>query len=72
MTYSCAIFDADHTTLEAAQVNKIRTILQKAKIKKGMHILEIGSGWGALAIEVIILLLNNRCSHCYHHHHHRR
>ncbi|KAI0299755.1 Mycolic acid cyclopropane synthetase-domain-containing protein [Multifurca ochricompacta] len=37
--------------LEKAQLRKIHHILRKARVKPGQRILEIGSGWGALAIE---------------------
>jgi len=51
MTYSCAIFDESTHSLEAAQKKKIHAILQKARLQKHHHLLEIGSGWGALSIE---------------------
>lgn len=38
--------------LEAAQLRKIRHVLTKAKVRPGHRILEFGSGWGGLAIEV--------------------
>lgn len=38
--------------LEAAQLRKIRHVLTAAKVKPGDRILEFGSGWGGLAIEV--------------------
>lgn len=39
--------------LEAAQLRKIRHVLRAARVKPGHRILEFGSGWGGLAIEVI-------------------
>lgn len=39
--------------LYEAQMRKIRHIIRKANIKKGHRVLEIGSGWGALAIEAV-------------------
>ena len=51
MTYSCAIFESEEESLETAQLRKIRRVLDKARIKPGAHLLEIGSGWGALSIE---------------------
>jgi cyclopropane-fatty-acyl-phospholipid synthase len=38
--------------LEAAQLRKIRYVLTAAKVKPGDRILEFGSGWGGMAIEV--------------------
>ena len=39
--------------LEAAQLRKIRHVLDAARVKPGNRILEFGSGWGGLAIEVL-------------------
>lgn len=38
--------------LEAAQLRKIRHVLTATKVKPGDRILEFGSGWGGMAIEV--------------------
>ncbi|PFH49416.1 hypothetical protein AMATHDRAFT_4932 [Amanita thiersii Skay4041] len=38
-------------SLERAQIYKIQYILRKARIKPGARLLELGSGWGGLAIE---------------------
>ena len=38
--------------LEAAQKRKLHHVLRKARVKPGHRILEVGSGWGGLAIEV--------------------
>ena len=48
--YSCAYFREDGETLEAAQRNKCRLIAAKLGLKPGMKVLDIGSGWGGLAI----------------------
>jgi len=50
MTYSCAYYTAPDNSLNQAQVDKHRHIAAKLKLKPGMHVAEIGSGWGALAI----------------------
>ncbi|KAG7439658.1 CFS1-like protein [Guyanagaster necrorhizus] len=58
MTYSSAIFskiDADLTgvpedTLADGQMQKMKMILKKADIRPGDRVLEIGTGWGSLAI----------------------
>lgn len=49
MTYSSARFLNKEDTLEQAQWNKIDRILDLAGVKAGDSVLEIGSGWGALA-----------------------
>ena len=51
MTYSSAIFKDCQEDLEAAQYRKIHRMLEIARVQPGDHILEIGSGWGALAME---------------------
>ena len=48
--YSCAYFEADSDTLEAAQRAKCRLIAAKLGLKPGQKVLDIGSGWGGLAI----------------------
>ena len=50
MTYSCGLFEHDDEPLEAAQRRKIRQILDKARLAPGMHLLEIGCGWGSTAL----------------------
>jgi cyclopropane-fatty-acyl-phospholipid synthase len=51
MTYSCARFTAPKDGLEVAQLNKIHTLLDRLELKVGQRLLEIGCGWGSLAIE---------------------
>jgi len=53
MTYSSALFKNESDSLEQAQSNKIRTIIEKAEINSDDHVLEIGCGWGNLAIEMV-------------------
>lgn len=48
--YSSAIFPTESASLEVAQDNKVQTLINKADIKSNHHILEIGTGWGGLAI----------------------
>ncbi|KAJ3058521.1 hypothetical protein HDU98_005389 [Podochytrium sp. JEL0797] len=57
MTYSCPIWELgnEEDTLEDAQMRKIRRMLELAKIRKGDHVLEVGTGWGALSIEAVRL-----------------
>ncbi len=50
MTYSCAIFENGATTLEQAQLEKIDRACRKLELKPVHHLLEIGTGWGALAV----------------------
>ncbi len=50
MQYSCAYFLSDDDTLEQAQQNKLRLIASKLDLKPGQKILDIGSGWGDMAL----------------------
>ncbi len=52
MLYSSAIFDDTTPTLEAAQLKKLDRIADKLQLNGGESILEIGCGWGALAIHL--------------------
>jgi cyclopropane-fatty-acyl-phospholipid synthase len=50
MMYSAAVFDPQHQSLHQAQLNKLRTICDKLELQPSDHLVEIGSGWGGLAI----------------------
>jgi cyclopropane-fatty-acyl-phospholipid synthase len=50
MTYSSAIF-GEGDDLEVAQHRKVAVLLDRLDLKPGMRLLEIGCGWGTLAIE---------------------
>jgi cyclopropane-fatty-acyl-phospholipid synthase len=50
MVYSCAYFREASMSLEAAQTAKIDHILTKIMLRPGERLLDIGCGWGALAI----------------------
>ena len=65
MMYSCPIWEDGENgihgdlkygstpgDLEAAQQRKIQSIIRKARLRPGDRLLEIGSGWGAMAIAV--------------------
>ncbi|CAK8572014.1 unnamed protein product [Lathyrus sativus] len=53
MTYSSAVFKNEDEDLKDAQMRKISLLIEKARIEKKHEILEIGCGWGSLAIEVV-------------------
>ena len=50
MQYSCAFFENPDDTLEEAQRNKQRLIASKMNLKPGDKVLDIGSGWGGMAL----------------------
>ena len=50
MTYSCALFESPDVTLEHAQLAKLERICHLLRLGPDDHLLEIGSGWGAMAV----------------------
>jgi cyclopropane-fatty-acyl-phospholipid synthase len=50
--YSCAYFKDENDSLETAQNNKIKHIIKKLNIKSNQKVLDIGCGWGSLAIDI--------------------
>lgn len=50
MMYSSAIYPDENSTLEQAQLHKLDTICQRLSLTENDHLLEIGTGWGGLAI----------------------
>ena len=50
--YSCAYWKKDTKTLEDAQQNKIDHIIKKLDIKNGNKVLDVGCGWGGMALEI--------------------
>jgi cyclopropane-fatty-acyl-phospholipid synthase len=48
MVYSCAYFESDDSSLEAAQRSKLDHICRKLRLTPGERLLDIGCGWGAL------------------------
>jgi cyclopropane-fatty-acyl-phospholipid synthase len=50
MAYSCAIYPSDAAGLHEAQLAKFDAVCRKLALRSGEHLLEIGTGWGGLAI----------------------
>ncbi|KAF2753047.1 cyclopropane-fatty-acyl-phospholipid synthase [Pseudovirgaria hyperparasitica] len=59
MTYSCPIWLPKSSplsateSLEEAQMRKLHHFIESAHLKESDHVLEIGTGWGSLAIEAV-------------------
>ena len=71
--YSCAYFKNENDTLETAQNNKIQHLIKKLNIKANQKVLDIGCGWGSLAIDIArtancevtgITLSENQLNYC--------
>lgn len=52
LNYSCAYYTSAEDSLEAAQAAKLTHLVAKLDLKPDMEVLEIGGGWGSLAIRV--------------------
>jgi cyclopropane-fatty-acyl-phospholipid synthase len=50
MMYSAAIYPDEDASLEDAQLNKLNVICERLALKESDHLIEIGTGWGGLAI----------------------
>jgi len=50
MSYSCALFEHPGMSLQEASLAKLDHVCRKLQLGPGDHLLEIGSGWGALAL----------------------
>ncbi len=55
MLYSCAYFRDENETLEEAQRNKLRLLASKLDLQPGQKVLDIGCGWGDLALYLAAL-----------------
>lgn len=52
MQYSCAYFHNENISLDQAQIDKKNHIINKLQISENMKVLDIGCGWGGMAIEI--------------------
>jgi cyclopropane-fatty-acyl-phospholipid synthase len=50
MTYSCAYFEKPGMTLHEAQLAKLERVCRKLELNPDDHLVEIGTGWGSLAL----------------------
>jgi len=50
MAYSCGVFERDDATLHEAQIAKFERVCRKLRLTPADRLVEIGTGWGGLAI----------------------
>jgi len=50
MAYSCGVFEREDATLHEAQVAKFERACRRLRLSPSDHLLEIGTGWGGLAL----------------------
>jgi cyclopropane-fatty-acyl-phospholipid synthase len=50
MTYSCGVFESPDVSLREAQQAKLDLVCRKLDLEPADHLLEIGTGWGSLAL----------------------
>lgn len=50
MMYSAAVFTHDTMSLHEASINKLTILCEQLELKPQDHLVEIGSGWGAMAV----------------------
>ena len=68
MTYSCAFFSRDGSSLESAQEAKLELTCRKLGLTAGQRVLDVGCGWGSFAlhaaachgVEVVWITLSER------------
>ena len=51
MMYSSAVFEHPGQTLEEAQLARLERIFDRLELRPDDHLLEIGAGWGGLAVQ---------------------
>ncbi|KAK5017851.1 hypothetical protein LTR16_001567 [Cryomyces antarcticus] len=60
MKYSCCLYPKGSETLAQAEVAMLETYVQKAQLKDGQSILDLGCGWGSGALYFAEIFPNSR------------
>jgi len=50
LKYSCAIWEGDCPNLDEAEIQSLKQVAERAKLKNGQRILELGCGWGSFTL----------------------
>ncbi len=67
LAYSSGIFKNSSDSLHDASIEKFSRICRKLDLKTSDHLLEIGSGWGGMALHAVISSVNNNAHDSYFH-----
>lgn len=54
LVYTCAYFPSRDVSLEEAQIAKMDLVCRKLRLRPGEHVVEVGCGWGALALHMAV------------------
>jgi cyclopropane fatty-acyl-phospholipid synthase-like methyltransferase len=60
LKYSCCLYPQGNETLEEAELAMLEVYIERAGLKDGMELLDLGCGWGSLSLflaEVFSLIL---------------
>jgi (S)-coclaurine N-methyltransferase len=49
---SCALFDSDSATLDEAEEAMLALYCERARLKDGQTVLDLGCGWGSLSLYI--------------------
>lgn len=60
MKYSCCYWDADTKDLSTAEQRALQITVERAELRDGMEILELGCGWGSLTMFMAAAFPNAR------------
>jgi len=52
MSYTCAYYPTEATTLDEAQVAKMHHVCRKVQLQPGQSVVEAGCGWGSLGLHM--------------------
>ncbi|KIS66651.1 uncharacterized protein UMAG_04712 [Mycosarcoma maydis] len=58
--YSCCLYETGNETLDQAEEAMLNTYCERARLKDGQHVLDLGCGWGSLSLYLAERYPNSR------------